>query len=631
MENPINRKNVLQIQTDYYHLFAIIRLFMFNLLSSSAGIASTDIRPDFNKISQLAAGDFNIIKGTNVRDMCSFFIQYFKLKERLEQAGISDNDGKVASRKGRPSFRNLVKKMFFAEKKEDERSIHQKFAQNWANLYMAVSDLGKDLGNFDYSSPLNFRPLSPNDENKWIWLFVNKLYQIKSGNDGNLLDPDKTYIISPNDVKKVKPVIFTIDQMIEMDGLLFMIFDALEFLNIKSSKSFFTKKSKLISKIKYGSLKPWSFSSALAALDAVNEKFLRSSWRKFAVNYDEQEIKLPFSGAFAPCLVRIKTELDLTPRTFLNKGIIKIELDWPTAENLDNKYIFRFQADSEIEIIFILEKMKILERIYGKDDPSLYETFLTYLKDPIQISKIMSKKEYKGAGYTDTIFILNKFFAFITETLDAGEYISHLDKKTNTIIEIPYGKNKDDHTEFIRNRLHMPIIHSVDRKYIKWYQKNAKIIGKYTPLLERNDFLNLLSGMVYLNVPEIRAAIEQQFPGIFDHFNNEPLRIMLFLQHESANTKIKVPVFSWQYEKVLDFEQDFFILCGFTNAETAAGICESFGVSFDSTTFKQDIFDINFVSWWEDYDNLIKLLKGEKIKAEIKDYEHVFRLFNLGM
>ncbi|MCF2138464.1 MAG: hypothetical protein K9W44_00245 [Candidatus Lokiarchaeota archaeon] len=36
---------------------------------------------------------------------------------------------------------------------------------------------------------------------------------------------------------------------------------------------------------------------------------------------------------------------------------------------------------------------------------------------------------------------------------------------------------------------------------------------------------------------------------------------MLFLLHESANTEIKIPVFSWQYEKVLDFEQDFYILC----------------------------------------------------------------------
>ncbi|MCF2138465.1 MAG: hypothetical protein K9W44_00250 [Candidatus Lokiarchaeota archaeon] len=187
---------------------------------------------------------------------------------------------------------------------------------------------------------------------------------------------------------------------------------------------------------------------------------------------------------------------------------MKIEFDWPTAENLDNKYIFRFQADSEIEIIFILEKMKILERIYGKVDPSLYETFLTYLKDPIQIRRIMSKKDYKSAGYTDTIFILNKFFAFVTETLDAGEYIIHIDKKTDTIIKIPYGKNKDDHANFILNTLHLPIIYSADRQYIKWYQENAEIIGKYTPLLERNDYLNLLLGIVYLNVPEIRAAIE---------------------------------------------------------------------------------------------------------------------------
>ncbi|WP_457557772.1 hypothetical protein [Candidatus Harpocratesius sp.] len=260
------------------------------------------------------------------------------------------------------------------------------------------------------------------------------------------------------------------------------------------------------------------------------------------------------------------------------------------------------------------------------------------LQGPYEMQSLMhwsgrSKGALKGnsPGQLDFSMLINGW-PICFEILDYGEKITW-----GKLAGMLYGADSDNKIGKQVKDWKFPTISIGIPSDMGWYSRNAENVGKTSPASNSPEAVRLLKAMAYINLPEVKSAVEQVYPGLYAGLKGDPLRIALFL----LKSDVQVPVFNWysrnfqtKKKKNDEFITDSFAAaCGFSNSEMIDRLYASYGIKRRNSNpsimeYSFDFKDEHFQNWWDQRDELHELiaegLTWQQVKNHPKPKKRVF-------
>lgn len=307
---------------------------------------------------------------------------------------------------------------------------------------------------------------------------------------------------------------------------------------------------------------------------------------------------------------------------------------WGTVADPEGTRNIRTMSVLETRTIPYLELFKIAEAIRIREGIGQFGDVLGYLKGPYDMQSIMSHHYIRNAGQLDFAVIVNGWpIAF--EVVDAGKVLVNL----NYVVE-NYGPETNIKVGVQVEKYCIPTVVFGISSHMKWYYQNADKIAKIEPGLISNEIFRMFQAMALLNLPKVKKAVEQEYPGLYDAFEGDTLKIALFL----LGKDVKVPDFNWKIWKYTGKKKSFARCCRFTNSELIARTKATYGVMSTTVDINTKKYEIEIdpknpkmKTWWKNREELHMLLAQGLSWTEVqkmpiyKKYAQAVRIFTRPM
>ncbi|WP_457559043.1 hypothetical protein [Candidatus Harpocratesius sp.] len=475
-------------------------------------------------------------------------------------------------------------------------------------------------------------PIGPADKAYVVFDVINRFYQEitkdengENGFEGDLIDVlGRGYFLSFD--RKDSLNIFSIREMMGLDHVILYFSELFGFLG--KDKSLFNEKitdvigsSDSLDDLEFDWHTPSSTAVRIAQLDGISRFFSDYffKWNQFNDVYGYQ--RNPFSGRFAPIMYRL-SEFSLEP-LLMQEFTYYESIPWGDAKNPDGVRLIRSMSSLEGLVIPYFGLFKIVEARTGN-----WGAIIKNLQGSYEMQSLMHwSGRLKGAlkkkspGQLDFSMLINGW-PICFEIIDYGEKITW-----GKLAGMLYGPETDVQTGNQVKEWKFPTISIGIPSDMVWYSRNAKDVGKTSPASNSPEAVRLLKAMAYINLPEVKSAVEQVYPGLYDGLMGDPLRIALFL----LKSDVQVPVFNWYSRKFQTKNNNGFVLdifaaaCGFSNIEMIDRLYASYGIKSVKSNpsrmeYSFDFENKDFNLWWKQRDELHELIAKGLTWQQVKNH-----------